>query len=87
VARDVAALLFELGRVDVAAAVLGGCDAFGPVAAPANGPLPATLDELSRGGGCDDLRRSYEFGRRATFTDLLRLAEESSSAAPTCPSP
>ncbi len=82
VGRDLAALVFDLDRPDVAAAVLGGCDAFGSVSVPANGPFPAALDELSRGGGSGELRRSYEFGRRAKFTDLLRLAEESSSAAP-----
>jgi hypothetical protein len=80
--RDLAALLFELDRPDVAAAVLGGCDAFGTVPTPVNGPFPAALDELSRGGGRDELRRSYEFGRRATFSDLLRLAEEASLPAP-----
>jgi predicted ATPase/DNA-binding SARP family transcriptional activator len=82
VGRDLAALLFELARPDVAAAVLGGCDAFGTIPVPVNGPFPVALDELSRGGGSNELRRSYEFGRRAKFSDLLRLAEESSSPAP-----
>jgi predicted ATPase len=77
--REIAALLFELGRADTAAAVLGGCDAFGTVPTPGSGPFPSTLDELSRGGGNDELRASYEFGRHAKFPDLLRLAEESNS--------
>jgi predicted ATPase len=82
VGRDLAALLFELARPDLAAAVLGGCDAFGTVPTPVNGPFPAALDELSRGGGSDELRRSYEFGRNAAFSDLLRLAQESDSPGP-----
>ena len=80
--RDLAALLFDLDRPDIAAAVLGGCDAYGSVALPIHRPLPAALDELSHGGGSEELRRSYEFGRGAKFTELLRLVEQSSSPSP-----
>jgi hypothetical protein len=80
--RDLAAFLFELDRPEVAAALLGRCDAVSAVATVVSEPLPAALAELALGLGPDDLQRSYERGRRSKFTDLLRLAEESSPLAP-----
>jgi hypothetical protein len=80
-ARDVAAWLFELDRPGVAAALLGGCDAVGTIATLTSTPLSAALAELSAGGGSDELRRTYEFGRRTKFLDLLRLVEDSNSSA------
>jgi predicted ATPase/DNA-binding SARP family transcriptional activator len=80
--RDLAAFLFELDQPEVAAAVLGRCDAVGTVATVVSEPLPAALAELSLGGGSDELRRSYERGRRTRFTELLRLAEESDPLPP-----
>jgi predicted ATPase/DNA-binding SARP family transcriptional activator len=80
VGRELAGLLLDLDRPEAAAAVLGGCDAAGTIAIVTSEPLPAALAELSRGGGSDELRRSYELGRRTRFTDLLRLAEESNSS-------
>ena len=79
IGRDLAVLLYELGRSDVAAAVLGGCDGIGTVAVSVNRVPPQALDELTRGGGSEALRRSYKYGRRAKYADVLSLAGASSS--------
>jgi hypothetical protein len=64
-------LLFQLGRVNDAAVVLGACLA--SATPPATGiPTPGPLELIYRGLGPPDLRAAHDAGRTLTHAELVR---------------